>query len=199
MYGGEDHQSLETLPCPLKTFHINIRYIYSDIQFAGCKYTGKMFIQTFIMYCFHFAASLTRSVCGRLQVIWNTSPSWSRGVSWRCWSTSMSGPAKNRSASQTSCFPCWSWFQKREPRLQNACATPGLPSSGDLQSLHLSSHSLQRLQQITFQFGHIRWLFISLLFFVSLFLDYFCFCYGNIAFVYDCVGSSPSVMMWGVK
>lgn len=35
------------------------------------------------------------------------------------------------------------------------------------------SHSLQRLQQITFQFGHIRWIFISLFCFII--LEYVCF------------------------
>lgn len=76
-------------------------------------------------------------VCGPLQVTWNTSPSWSPGACWRCWSTSTSGRGRRPSASPTSCFPCWSWCPRREPRPPSACATPGSPSSGDLQPLHL--------------------------------------------------------------
>lgn len=63
----------------------------------------------------------------------------------------------------------------------------------------LPSHSLQRLQQITFQFGHIRWIFISL--FVSSFLDFLCSRYWAIASVYVCfvfVGSSLCVMTSGI-
>lgn len=62
------------------------------------------------------------------------------------------------------------------------------------------SYSLQRLQQITFQFGHIRWIFISLFLFHR-FLDYLCFCYWTNASVYVCfvcVGSSLSVMTLGI-
>lgn len=77
------------------------------------------------------------ALCGPLQVTWNTSPSWSPGACWRCWSTSTSGRGRRPSALPTSCFPCWSWCPRREPRPPSACATPGLPSSGDLQPLHL--------------------------------------------------------------
>lgn len=107
---------------------------------------------------------MQRCPSGCLQATWNTSQSWSHGDCWRCSSTSTSGPVKKPSASPTSCFPCWSWSLRREPQLQSACATHGSPSSGVFQPLHLPSLSLflQRLQQITFQFGHIRWIFISL-------------------------------------
>lgn len=146
-----------------------------NIFFCFWSHVNCLIVVCLQFKCLCCVGCLTWCFC--LQVIWNTSPSWSPGACWRCWSTSTSGPVKKQSASLTSWFQCWRWSQKREPQPQNVCATPGSPSSGDLQPLHtfLSSLSLslQRLQQITFQFGHIRWLFISL--FVSLFLDYLCF------------------------
>lgn len=115
------------------------------------------------------------AVC--LQVIWSTSPSWSRGACWRCWSTSTSGPAKKLSASLTSCSPCWSSSQRREPRPQSACVTPGSPSSGDLQPLHLPPPPLPpplSLSPETATDHFPVWayqtnIYFSLFFFVSLF------------------------------
>lgn len=139
------------------------------------------------------------AVC--LQVIWSTSPSWSHGASWRCWSTSMNGPVTKRSASLTSCFQCWNWSLRREPQLQSACATHGSPSSGDLQPLHLPSLPLSP-ETATDHFP--VWAYQMNIYFSFCFvvLDFLCSCYWANASVYVCfvfVGSSLGVMTSGIQ
>lgn len=104
---------------------------FADMTVLEVKFKMGKFLYSVVVW---FWCS---TVC--LQVIWNTSLSWSRGDCWRCWLTNTSGPAKKQSASLTSFFPCWSLFQRKEPRPQSACATPGSPSSGHLQLSNLPS------------------------------------------------------------
>lgn len=91
---------------------------------------------------------------------------------------------KKPSASLTSCFPCWSSSLRNGPRLQNACATPGSPSSGP-QFLHLpplplspetaTDHFPVWAYQMNIYFSFLVLLFVVFLMFSSLSFR-FCVC-----------------------
>lgn len=163
--------------------YTNIKYhcYFLEMSFANI-WTGNARIEIFeydlsseLACCREFTgwscSSLTQlCLSDHLQVIWNTSPSWSRGACWRCWLTSTSGPAKKLSASPTSLFPCWSWSQRKEPRRQSACATLGSPSSGDLLSLHLPPFLPTLSRDCN------RSLFPIWAYQMNIYFSYFCFC-----------------------
>lgn len=60
----------------------NIRYSYSDTQLACCKHKMSFLNIYYILILYCCPTDVV--FYGRLQVIWNTSPNWSRGVYWRC-------------------------------------------------------------------------------------------------------------------
>lgn len=134
-----------------------------------------------------------------LQVIWNTSPNWSPGACWRCWWTNMSGPVRKQKPSPTSCFPCWSCSLRKEPQLRSACATPGSPSSGDLQLLFLP---FLPLPQETATDHFPLWAYQNIYFSVLLFLVSFIFVINAVCllcicwFLSWCVGVRNTVGMF---